>query len=66
MATTWIHSRKGRIIGELVRADEKWMWVRLTGDHELRYMSEYNHGCVDKNGEVLCLRRELMREVGTT
>lgn len=61
---TWHHSRKGRITGEVVREDDTWMWVRLAGDHTLRYMSEYNQGRVDEDGEVMCLRRSLMREVG--
>jgi len=60
---TWIHSRKGRITGDVVRQDDDWMWVRLIGAHTLKYMSEYNRGQVDEDGEVLCLRRSMMNPV---
>lgn len=57
---TWIHSRKGKVTGTVVREDHTWMWVRLGVDHTLTYMSDYNHGQVDEAGEVLCFRRSLM------
>lgn len=60
---TWIHSRKGRITGTVVRQDDTWMWVRVVGDHQLRYMSESNRGRVDEDGDVMCLRASFMREV---
>ncbi|MBO0883296.1 MAG: hypothetical protein J2P17_23765 [Mycobacterium sp.] len=62
-AEIWMHSRKGRIAGEVVRQDDEWMWVRLAGNHALRYMSEFNRGLVHADGEVLCLRRSLMRKL---
>jgi hypothetical protein len=64
--TTWMHSRKGRIVGEVVRQDHTWMWVRLSGDHTLRYGSECNRGRVDEEGEILCLRRSMMTELSLT
>lgn len=63
MATAWIHNRKGRITGEIVRQDETWIWVRLKGDHQLRYGSESNRARIDGDGEILCVRREYMREI---
>ncbi|AWY05323.1 hypothetical protein SEA_MEMENTOMORI_69 [Microbacterium phage MementoMori] len=36
---TWLHSRKGRITGWITRHDGEWVDIRLSGDHELRYMS---------------------------
>lgn len=63
---TWTHSRKGRITGEVVREDDTWMWVRLAGDHKLRYGSEANRGRVDEDGDVMCLRKSLMTEDGAS
>jgi hypothetical protein len=37
--STWLHSRKGRITGWITRHDGEWVDIRLSGDHELRYMS---------------------------
>lgn len=36
---SWLHSRKGRITGWITRHDGEWVDIRLSGDHELRYMS---------------------------
>lgn len=62
--TVWIHSRKGRIEGEVVRQDDTWMHIRLTGEHAPHYLSEANRGRTHDDGEELTLRRSLMREVG--
>lgn len=61
--TTWVHDRKGRITGTVVRQDDTWMWVQLAGDHKLRYGSESNRGRVDGDGDIMCLRASSMREV---
>ena len=60
---TWVHSRKGPVTGVVVREDDTWMWIRLVGDHRLRYGSESNRGRIDEDGEVMCVRASLMREV---
>ena len=62
---TWTHSRKGTITGTVVREDDTWMWVRLSGDHTLRYGSESNRGRVDEDGDIMQLRRSLMTEGAT-
>lgn len=64
--TTWLHARKGRIVGEIVRADDTWTQIRLTGDHQLRYMSELHRGRVDASGDILTVRTSLIREIGDT
>lgn len=64
-AKTWIHSRKGPITGHVIREDETWMWVRLAGDHRLRYGSEANRGRIDEAGDVMCLRRSYMTPTET-
>jgi len=61
--SVWHHSRKGRITGDLLREDDTWMWVRLTGEHRLRWMSECNRGAVNDDGEVMCLRKSLVKLV---
>lgn len=61
--TTWLHSRKGRIEGEVVWEDDEWMKVRLTGTHAPRYYSEANRGRTHDDGEVLTLRKSLIQEV---
>lgn len=63
---TWTHSRKGTITGTVVHEDDTWMWVRLRGDHTLRYGSESNRGRVDEDGDVMQLRRSLMTELSAT
>lgn len=60
---TWVHDRKGRIIGTVVRQDDTWMWVRLVGDHRLMYGSESYRGRVDEDGDVLCVRASWMHEI---
>lgn len=62
-ALSWIHTQKGPITGTVLRENDTWMWVKLRGDHTLRYRSEANEGRVDGGGEVLCLRRDRMRQV---
>lgn len=62
---TWIHSRKGRITGHVIGEDDTWMWVRLTGDHNLRYASRCNRGRVDEDGDVMCVRKSLMTPTET-
>lgn len=62
----WIHSRKGRIEGEVVREDDTWMTVKLTGDHELHYYSQAYRGDVDVDGSTITLRKSLMRPVDVT
>lgn len=59
----WQHSRKGRIEGVVVREDDTWVDVRLTGDHELNYYSQCYRGCLDVDGSVITLRKSLMTEV---
>jgi len=58
--SAWIHSRKGRIEGTIVREDETWMQIRLSSDHELRYGSESNRGRIDEAGDVLTVRKRLL------
>ncbi|MGV8064601.1 hypothetical protein PJP13_24360 [Mycobacterium kansasii] len=60
----WEHCRKGRIEGEVVREDDTWMMVRLSGAHQPDYYSEANRGRVHDDGEILTLRREFMRPIG--
>ncbi|MBU8830865.1 hypothetical protein [Mycolicibacterium goodii] len=60
---TWEHGRKGRIQGTVIQEDDTWMWVRLAGDHTLRYAAENNRGRIDEDGDVLCLRKAFMTEV---
>jgi hypothetical protein len=60
----WLHSRKGRIRGTVVREDDVWVTIRLAGDHALRYASQGNRGRVDEDGEPLVVRRSLLTEIG--
>lgn len=62
----WDHSRKGLIVGELVREDDTWMWVKLACDHRIPYASEMYRGRIDQEGEVLCLRKSFMTPVPPT
>jgi hypothetical protein len=62
---TWVHDRKGRITGTVLRQDDTWMWVQLAGDHTLRYGSESNRGRIDENGDIICVRASFMREVAS-
>ncbi|MCV7138370.1 hypothetical protein [Mycolicibacterium fortuitum] len=62
----WTHSRKGTITGTVVREDDTWMWVRLSGDHTLRYAAQGNRGRVEEDGDVMCLRKSLMKELELT
>lgn len=61
--SVWIHSRKGRIVGEKIREDDTWMWVRLIGDHNLYYYAQANWGREDRHGEIICVRKGFMRAV---
>lgn len=61
--TVWNHSRKGRIEGVVVREDDEWMWVRLTGEHRPRYASEAMRGLRHFDGDVMTLRKSLMTVV---
>ncbi|MFV8169850.1 hypothetical protein [Mycolicibacterium peregrinum] len=66
LTRTWKHSRKGRIVGVVVREDDTWMWVRLVGDQTLRYGSEANRGRIDEDGDVMCLRKSFMTGIEET
>lgn len=59
----WSHARKGMIQGIEVGGDAEWLRIRLIGDHELRYASTSNRGRIDEDGEILTVRRTLVREV---
>jgi len=67
---SWDHSRKGRIQGIEVGGDEEWMYVRLVGDHTLRWLSQGNRLVAierggEHDGEVMVLRRSFMAEVSS-
>jgi hypothetical protein len=61
--TIWVHSRKGRIEGELVRQSGEWMHVRLTGHQQPHYYSEANRHLVHLDGEIITLRASFMTEL---
>jgi hypothetical protein len=58
----WMHDRKGKIVGEIIWQDETWCKIRLSGDHQLRYMG-WQRGLIDPDGSVITTRRSLLREV---
>ncbi|GAS98773.1 uncharacterized protein RMCC_5738, partial [Mycolicibacterium canariasense] len=60
---TWHHSRKGRITGHLLRADDTWAWIRLVGDHRLSYASESNRGRIDRDGAIISVRKSLLTDL---
>lgn len=60
---TWQHDRKGMITGSVVSECDTWLHIRLTGNHELRYMSEALRGSVDRDSEVITVRKSLVTEV---
>ena len=59
----WIHSRKGRIVGRVVREDEDWLTIELDGDHLLTYVSEAERGRIDHEGDCIVFRKSLLTEV---
>lgn len=63
--TTWNHSRKGRMEGEIVHttADGEWVDIRLTGDHQLKYMAQANRGRTDQDGEIIRVRKSHLTEL---
>lgn len=57
---TFIHSRKGKIVGVVTKEDDTWMDVRLVGDQTLTYIS----GDGDyEDGEEVTVRKSYCREV---
>jgi hypothetical protein len=61
--TVWKHSRKGRIEGTVVKADDDWVWIQLAAEHTLNYYSESNRGHVDHKDEVIVVRRSFLTEI---
>lgn len=61
----WMHSRKGRIEGEIVSEsiDGVWATIRLAGNQALRWASEENRGRVDFDGSHLTVRKSLLTEL---
>ncbi|QDH93313.1 hypothetical protein QC999_gp37 [Microbacterium phage Cressida] len=62
--TTWVHSRKGRITGYIVRWSGPFVDIALSGDHVLRYMStgaDPNH----YDGETITVRAEFLTPTPT-
>ena len=59
----YLHDRKGVIVGDIVRQDNVWTHIRLTGDQQLRYMSEANRGRIDGDGEIVTVRTSYIRPI---
>jgi hypothetical protein len=55
----WLHGRKGKIVGEVVRVEGEWMWVRLAVDA----WADVRRRHLDLAGSVVQYRRSLMVEV---
>lgn len=55
----WLHGRKGKIVGEVVRVDDVWLWVRLAIDA----WADVRRRRLDLAGSVVQYRRSLMVEV---
>ena len=60
---TFQHSRKGLIVGRIIRDDGTWTQIELARDHKLVYGSEMNRGRIDEEGEILVVRSAFLTEV---
>jgi hypothetical protein len=52
---SWSHTRKGLILGRLLRRDGDWAEIRLARDHELEYNAPANRGRIDRAGTTITL-----------
>ena len=61
----WVHSRKGPIDGEVVHTtdDGEWVDIRLAADHHLKYIAPSSRGRTDHEGEIIRVRKSMLREV---
>lgn len=57
--SAWVHSRKGKIVGEEVGGAGEWMHVRLSEDA----WADARHRYVDPAGTTQTYRRSFMVEV---
>lgn len=57
--TVWIHQRKGRIEGTVVRRDETWTTIRLSADA----WGDVRRRRLDEAGSVQQYRTSLLREI---
>lgn len=57
----WLHSRKGRIIGEVVAQDDTWTHIRLTEDAWADVRRRHRH----EAGTVQTYRTEFLEAVNT-
>lgn len=56
----WMHSRKGLIIGDIVKTDDTWTWIKLSGEHEPHMSARSNQGTVWPDGETVQVRTSLL------
>jgi hypothetical protein len=57
---SWSHTRKGLILGRLLRRDGDWAEIRLARDHKLDYSAPANRGRTDRAGSTITVSARLL------